>query len=84
MTCFPIFDAKSLPTTRNKYPKPLWPVDTLQIGQAFLIPMENGVDADGRNEAYVRLCVSKAGTRLGHSFSVRQTADKSLTVFRVG
>jgi hypothetical protein len=80
---FPVVSAAALSKVSGKYPPHHWPLDQLQPEQAFVIPMEQGRDPDGRTHQYVRVLVHKAGERLSRKFSVNKLKDGSLAVTRI-
>lgn len=49
-----------------------WPVDQLEVGQCFLIPMSAGLDEHGRHEDTIRALVAKFNKRLSRRFSCRK------------
>lgn len=79
---FPIVDASAV-RNRARYPHHSWPIEQIQPGQAFVIPMAEGQDQDGRTEPYIRTYVHKIGARLRRSFSVNKLNDGSLGVTRI-
>jgi hypothetical protein len=52
------------------------------VGEAFIVPLDDGVAPDGRSEAYLRVLVNKAGNRLRRKFSCRKI-DNGLAISRV-
>lgn len=76
-----ILKASALPPGTQRFPKHRWPLADLQPGDAFVIPMENSRDTDGRPEKYVRQLVWQAGQRLGYAFSCRKV-EGGLAVIR--
>lgn len=61
--------------------KPTWPTPQLAVGEAFVIPMDGGIDPEGRTIEHVRVLVSRQAHRLGRRFSCRKT-DDGLAVVR--
>jgi hypothetical protein len=47
-----------------------------------VVALTDGVDADGRSEAYLRVIADKHGRRYGMKFSCRKTSD-GLAVIRI-
>jgi hypothetical protein len=41
------------------YHKPDWPLQSLELGAAVFIPLDNGVDQTGRDESLIRAYVGK-------------------------
>jgi hypothetical protein len=66
-----------------RYPKHNWPLAQLAINEAFVIPMAEGVDIDGRSEAYIRTLIHKASQRIGRKLSCRKTEDGDLAIIRL-
>jgi hypothetical protein len=54
----------------------------LQPGEAFLIPLTEGRDPQGRREDNLRVMVSKAKARLARNFTCRKVQE-GLMVIRV-
>ena len=54
----------------------------MEVGEAFVVPLANGKDPDGRPEAYLRVIADKHGRRYGMKFSCRKTPD-GLAVHRI-
>lgn len=82
MSPYQILSAPQLAShLRGRYPKLDWPIDQLLVGQAFIVPLADGRDPDGRPEAYLRVLADKAGKRLGRKFSCRKL-DGGLAVTR--
>lgn len=79
---FPIIDASAV-RKRIRYPHHSWPIEQIDPGQAFVIPMAEGQDQDGRTEPYIRTCVHQIGARLRRRFSVNKLTDGSLCVTRI-
>jgi hypothetical protein len=79
---FPIVDASSLGNCA-RYPRHSWPIEHIHPGQAFVIPMAEGEDQDGRSEPYIRTYIHKIGARLRKSFSVNKLSDGDLAVTRI-
>ena len=69
MTNYPIYKASELVEGVTRFPKLNWPTDLIAVGEAFLVPLIDGVDPDGRSEAYLRVLADKHGKRLGRKFS---------------
>jgi len=78
---YPIISASELVRPRRSYPRLSWPIDQLQVGDAFVVPMVDGHDRDGRSEAYIRVLVGKAANRLFRRFAVNKH-DGSLAISR--
>ena len=57
-------------------------MDRLAINEAFIIPMDDNTDKDGRPEAYLRVIADKFGHRLGRKFSCRKI-DGGLAISRI-
>ena len=53
----------------------------MEVGDAFVIPMVNGFDPDGRPEANLRVYANKHGQRLGRKFSCRKV-EGGLAIIR--
>ena len=82
MSSYRIVPAMHVLRQNNRYPKLDWPVDQLQVGEAFIVPTENGKDPDGRPEAYIRVCADKCAVRLGIKLSCRKV-DDGMAISRV-
>jgi len=82
MATYQVIPAAALSKARNRYPRIDWPADRLSVGEAFIVPIANGVDPDGRPEAYVRVIVDKLGRRLGRKFTCNKI-DDGLAVSRI-
>lgn len=67
-----IIAAAALPAGTQRFPKHNWPLAALEPGQAFVIPLQNNRDADGRSEKYVRQLVWQAAQRLGYTLCCRK------------
>ena len=78
----PIISADTI-RARSRYPDHSWPIEQLQPGQAFVIPMAEGRDQDGRSDAYIRTFIHKIGCRLGCKFSVQKVGVSGLAVTRI-
>ena len=65
-----------------RYPKLKWPIETIQVGEAFIVPLIDGADPDGRSEAHLRLMAHKAGALLRQKFSCHKTGD-GLAISRI-
>ncbi len=74
MPLYQIVSEQDLGSHRRRYPKLDWPIDKLAVGQAFVVPLEDGRDADGRSDAYLRVLADKAGKQLGRKFSCNKVA----------
>jgi hypothetical protein len=59
MGTFHEVDGRTVWIGRNTYPKPDWPLATMEPGGSFLIPMANGVDATGRTEPVIRAYITR-------------------------
>ncbi|MEN9860155.1 MAG: hypothetical protein RLZZ515_637 [Cyanobacteriota bacterium] len=59
-----------------------WPIDQLDVGQAFIVPMVDGTDPEGRPESYMRVIVSKQGARLKRTFACNKVQD-GLAISRI-
>jgi hypothetical protein len=64
------------------YPKLDWPIDRLDVGEAFIVPLSDGTDRDGRPEAYLRVLADKYGKRLFRKFSCNKL-DGGLAISRI-
>lgn len=82
MSDYQIISAEALSRVGGRFPKLKWPITDLAIGQAFIVPMQDGFDLDGRSDAYVRVLVWKAGQRLRRKFSCNKTAE-GLAITRI-
>ena len=82
MTAYQVISASAVNRTRNRYPKLSWPVNALAVGEAFIVPLLDGTDPDGRPEAYLRVLADKAGQRLGRKFACNKIND-GLAISRV-
>jgi hypothetical protein len=83
MTTYQVISASAVSRTRNRYPKLAWPVDALAIGEAFIVPLRDGCDPDGRPEAYVRVLADKAARRLGRKFACNKVDGEGLAISRI-
>lgn len=81
MTTYQILPASAL-DTRTRYPRLDWPADRLAVGEAFVVPLANGRDPDGRPESYVRVLADKLARRLGRKFSCRKV-EGGLAIQRI-
>jgi hypothetical protein len=79
---YPVISARAVDYGRGRYPKIQWPADRLEVGEAFIIPMDDGRDPQGRSEAYLRVLADKLGKRLNRKFSCRKL-DAGLAVSRI-
>lgn len=68
MVTYPVFTVTNV-VRQQRYGTPAWPLEQLEVGQGFFVPLTNGKDPDGRSSSYVRTLVNKAGRRLGRRFS---------------
>lgn len=75
MTTYQIVSTSDLDKKQNSYPTINWPIDRLSVGQAFIVPVANGRDADGRPEKHLRALALKAGQRLGRKFSCNKVQE---------
>ena len=82
MANYPVIPAASVDRMTIRYPKLKWPIETIQVGEAFIVPLIDGADPDGRSEAHLRVMANKAGTRLRQKFSCRKTGD-GLAITRI-
>lgn len=82
MTKYPVIPSSAVARKQNRYPKLDWPTDRLAVGEAFIVPMSNGADMDGRSEAYLRVLADKIARRLGRKFSCNKL-DDGLAISRV-
>lgn len=82
MTTYQIIPAAAVARMSTRYPKLDWPADRLAVGEAFIIPMAEGTDVDGRPEAYLRVLADKLGKRLGRKFSCNKV-DDGLAISRI-
>jgi hypothetical protein len=83
MTTYQVISASAVSRKRNRYPSLSWPVAALAVGEAFIIPLLDGTDPDGRPEAYLRVLADKAGKRLGRKFSCNKVDGEGLAVSRI-
>jgi hypothetical protein len=58
-----------------------WPMQQLEVGHCFLIPMRDGLDKHGRREDIIRALVAKFTKRLDRRFSCRK-CEAGLMVVR--
>lgn len=82
VTNYPVISHQAVLLRRNRYPKLEWPADRLAVGEAFIVPLFDGTDPDGRSEAYLRVLADKLGRRLGRKFSCNKL-DDGLAVSRI-
>lgn len=82
MSLYPVIPADAVLHATRRFPKLNWPVQSLAVGEAFIVPLTRGADPDGRSEAYLRVLANKAGTRLGRKFSCRKV-DNGLAIARI-
>lgn len=82
MSTYTIIPSEAVAARSNRYPKLDWPADRLDVGQAFIVPMVDGFDLDGRSEAYLRVLADKIGKRLGRKFSCNKL-DDGLAISRI-
>lgn len=74
-------DGRTLWIGRKTYPPHNWPLATLEVGESFFIPLENGRDEHGRSEALIRATVSKYGRGSLKRFHVHRV-EGGLAVIR--
>jgi len=79
---YQVIPASVVAKQRNSYPALDWPTDQLAVGDAFIVPLHNGADADGRSEAYLRVIADKIGRRSGRKFRCNKV-DDGLAVSRI-
>jgi hypothetical protein len=82
MPNYPVIPAAAVDRMTIRYPKLNWPIESIEVGEAFIIPLTDGADPDGRSEAHLRVMATKAGTRLRQKFSCRKTGD-GLAISRI-
>lgn len=82
MATYQITTSAAVEGLSRRYPKLDWPIDGIAVGQAFIVPLRDGSDHDGRPEAYLRVLADKAGKRLGRKFSCRKI-DGALAISRI-
>jgi hypothetical protein len=82
MSSYRLISASALDHAARRYPPIDWPTKHLAVGEAFVVALTDGVDADGRSEAYLRVIADKHGRRYGMKFSCRKTTD-GLAVIRI-
>jgi hypothetical protein len=84
LLCFmyPIISAERVPRKRRRFPKLNWPLEHLDIGQAFVVPISKGRDPDGRSVSHLRVFVTRAAERLGRQFSC-SLIDNGLAISRI-
>jgi len=81
MTTYRLVSAASLDHSSRRYPPIDWPTKQMAMGEAFMIPLVDGADADGQPESYLRVLADKHGKRYGMKFSCRKSID-GLAVIR--
>ena len=81
VTKYDLLSADALATAVRVSPRLNWPTDQMEVGDAFVIPMVNGFDPDGRPEANLRVYANKHGQRLGRKFSCRKV-EGGLAIIR--
>jgi hypothetical protein len=59
MGTFHEIDGRTVWIGRKAYPKPEWPLATLEPGGSFLIRMADGIDATGRTEPVIRAWIAR-------------------------
>lgn len=79
---YPIISAAAAKTRRKRFPKLDWPIDQLEVGQAFVVPLVRGRDPDGRSVEHLRVVANRSGDRLNRRFTCSKT-DAGLVVARV-
>lgn len=79
---YQVIPSSAVARPRNRYPKINWPVERLAIGEAFIVPLTNGVDPDGRPESYLRVIADKVARRLGKKLACNKV-DDGLAISRV-
>jgi len=82
VTNYTVISSASVDRMTNRYPKLDWPIDRIEVGEAFIVPLRDGADPDGRSEAHLRVLANKAGNRLRRKFSCRKTGD-GLAISRI-
>jgi len=82
MTTYQIVSISDLDKKQNTYPAINWPIDRLSVGEAFVVPLANGHDPDGRPEKHLRALALKAGQRLGRKFSCNKV-QKGMAISRI-
>jgi len=82
MTAYTVIPSSVVDQMTNRYPKLEWPIASISVGEAFIVPLTDGADPDGRSEAYLRVLADKAGKRHGRKFSCRKTGD-GLAISRI-
>lgn len=75
MTTYQIVPISNLDKKQNSYPALNWPIDLLNVGEAFVVPLANGRDLDGRPEKHLRALALKTGQRLGRRFSCNKVQE---------
>ncbi len=79
---YPIIPADRVDVARQRFPKLAWPLDRLGVGQAFIVPIDNGRDPDGRPVAYLRVAVNRAANKLSRQFTCA-AIDGGLAISRI-
>ena len=82
MTSYAVIPSTVVDRMTNRYPRLDWPIDRIAVGEAFIVPLLDGADPDGRPEAHLRVLANKAGNRLRRKFSCRKTGD-GLAISRI-
>lgn len=82
MSTYAIIPSEAVAARSKRFPKLDWPADRLNVGEAFIVPMIDGSDLDGRSEAYLRVLADKIGKRLGRKFSCNKL-DDGLAISRI-
>lgn len=82
MDNYAVIPSSAVDRMTKRYPKLSWPIDRLAIGEAFIVPLRDGADPDGRPEAYLRVLADKLGKRYRRKFSCRKVPD-GLAISRV-
>lgn len=82
MTTYQIVPISNLAKKQNRYPAINWPIDRLSVGEAFVVPVANGHDPDGRPEKHLRALALKAAQRLGRKFSCNKVQE-GLAISRI-
>ena len=82
MATYRLVSASSLEHSARRYPPIDWPTKHMSIGEAFMVPLRDGADAEGRPEAYLRVLADKHGKRYGMKFSCRKS-EGGLAVIRI-
>lgn len=77
-----IIPASRIAPKRRRFPKLDWPAGRLEVGEAFIVPIENGRDPEGRTIGHLRVAAVHLGDRLGWRFSCSRV-DGGLAISRV-